>query len=500
MRWLWRPLELAWWFRWTVAGRAVRDGWRGLPAAEQIRHMVTPAGDLDEVRRRLENLDGAGRGPDHNGAGEGSKTDDFDRALTALDGALRLRGGAPDSLDRNQRVRLLHLVGELIGARRGLGVEGGDGRPSGAPPAPPRPEPAIDDLTLYEANIVDLAHLEMSPIRLRWERVRHRLEADANRIRHHLADLLRSYAAQHRLHREKGYRSPHPMIPMSLYLVMMGFFGLAEIPFNIEAFRILDFGPEERWLIAAGPSLAILFLAHLSGTKVRQWPSRASLRPVLVVGSSAVALFATLIAMGLLRARYVEATTREAVDGWLVTELLLINVVFLVAGTFAAYAAHDPDRDLERICTEKKRLRKQVDAVWRQWNRVVGEYDTARGVAIEELRRVRKNAIAAIGEYRDMNARARGGMTLPPSFAQRLDDRFFEPVDVGPELDKTPRSLQEILDAIAAEDREASVPLAHAGAGAESPAGPSGAPTMAPRDTRPAQDPAETVAVGRNGA
>jgi hypothetical protein len=447
MQWLKRLFEPAWWFRWTVAGRAVRDGWAGLPVAAQVREMPVPKGRVDQLAALLWARQGEpAKSAQVDGDGVPRKDGDYDVVLAALSAAMKARGGSLEGVDHAERVRLVGLMADLL---------------SEANPRTPTTEPTSVNtkvmaigtvMTHYEANVVDLANHDAAKVREGWEKSHHKLEAEQGRISNHLGHVMRQLARQHHLHQDKGYRSPHPMIPMWLYVTMMCFIGVLEMPFNLEAFRILDVGPEERWLLALGPSIAILFLAHLSGTKLRQWPDRFSWTHVLVVGTAALAVLLALGAVGMLRADYLAAVNKEPLNVRQALELIAINLIFLVAGTFAAYAAHDPDRELERICREKKQLRKEVNQLWKHLNKVAGDYDTQRGVALAEIERIRTYAVACIGEYRDMNSRARAGAQLPESFRQPVDDRFFAPVDLGPELDRAPQALQDLLRTIDGEE------------------------------------------------
>jgi hypothetical protein len=79
---------------------------------------------------------------------------------------------------------------------------------------------------------------------------------------------------------------------------------------------------------------------------------------------------------------------------------------------------------------------------------MAGEFDRLRAAAICDVEAIRADTRASIMEYREYNNRYRRGEPSPQSFGAELGDRFFRPRDFGPELDKTPKSLDEMIHEI----------------------------------------------------
>src|SRR5437867_13280954 len=114
-----RLFEPAWWFRWTVGGRAVRDGWAGLPVDGQVREMPLPKGRLDNLATLLR--DGARQQtPLAHSDGDGAqrKDGDYDSELAALSAAMKAHGGSLERVDRTDQVRLVELMSHLLAQPR----------------------------------------------------------------------------------------------------------------------------------------------------------------------------------------------------------------------------------------------------------------------------------------------------------------------------------------------------------------------------------------------
>lgn len=249
--------------------------------------------------------------------------------------------------------------------------------------------------------------------------------------------------------KKKDRQYPYRLVSPWLYWPILFLLGVFEWPMNASAFRILDLDPIETFIVSAIPSIAVPILSHIIGTKIRQWPLEPSpwktaIIFVLMVGALAGGLYA----MGMLRAQYIAWENKAPVDTESMVMLMLVNACALAVGIGLAYWSHDPDRELERIVDHKAMLRRRLDRLWRGWRRMAGEFDRLRSAAMCDVETIRASARAGIMEYREYNNRYRRGEAPPASFTAEVGDRFFRPRDFGPELDKTPHSLDEMIHEI----------------------------------------------------
>jgi hypothetical protein len=438
MGWLRTILDPSTWFMWTVAGRAARDARRNVPTENQCREMECHKGNLETVRLLIEKLRKtptrarSAVPPSSEVSTLKYTQDDYDEIVDSLTDLLKERDIPLSSLTRDHKIGLAEVLADFVAELQVGELRAGNVH-------------RTNKLSFYEANLISLAEMQVSRICEKWQQAKQALETKAKMIQHRLDYILQELADQHARHKQKGLRQPHRIMPKWIYLPTMVIVGSLEFPFNSAAFEILEMPPEELFLLALGPSVAIPLLAHFVGTKIRQWPEKEpAWRIILITVFAGLSLLLGLGAIGYLRAAYVG---REAGSTNLahMFALLAINLLFLSVATVAAYFAHDPDRELERIWGEKKRLRRALERAWKAWSRVAGEYDTRRGHAIEKARTAQKEAQAQVDEYRAHNARWRPGAGWPSSFAEPVSDRFFGTRDFGGELDRTPPPLDDIL-------------------------------------------------------
>lgn len=436
MGWLSNLFDPSTWFYWTVAGKGARDGRRGIPLEDQVRQVGLYKGDVDAITKLLDTLKGSDPSIKTTQDVSGQLTDDHEKAITSLTDLMAERGIPVDKLDRDNRIKLVHLLTDILSELRDENKTGGK---------PPR-------LSFFEAEMLNITEEKISRLIERWDKKKQPLEGKAKNVRHHLAHLLSEYKRIHQLHKEKGFRQPH-RISWWMYLPIMAILGLLEFPFNLTAFKILRAPPNELIIMAAAPSIAIPLLAHFLGTKIKQWPTTGepNWRTVLIAIVAITALLVGLLAIGLLRADYIAYIRKTHQDYWQAALLMGINLLFLSAATITSYFAHDSDRGLERVVKEKNRLRPRLDREWNAWSKTASKFDSYRGATLARIQQLRDDTRARMDEYRQFNSRFQTNSSIPPHFQDEITDDFFIPRDLGAEIDKAPPSLDEVLKEIEGE-------------------------------------------------
>jgi len=440
MSWTNRFFDPRSWFYWTVLAKGMRDGAAGFPKENDCHSMEVNNGDIAAVIALLERLHNGSARAKNDSAGKAnasSATDDYEKIIAMLRSFLKERGAHTEALDRNTLILLSQALTDVVVLLQH--------KPDAENPH------RGNRLSFYEAEIIDIAEEEItSLLGEKWERKKDALEASAKKIQHHLLALHEEYNEFNRQHKSKDLKRPLRMIPKWLYVPMMVFIGVVEFGFNLQAFNILRMDMEETYLIAAGPSLVIPFLAHVLGTKIRQWPKKEDMswRVILIVSIASICLLVALVAIGLLRADYIAYITKSAANLQQAYYLMGINLLFLAGAMVAAYIAHDPDRDLERIYDHKRRQRKMINKKWDAWNKVAAKYDMLRGQTLGKIQGIREEAIAKLDEYRRGNACSRADGNIPSHFQDSISDRFFKPRNLGSELDYAPASLDDVLNGI----------------------------------------------------
>lgn len=430
-------------YYWTVLAKGMRDGGQGYPRNDTFRFMESNKEDVDALVKLIDALRPTGTGKS---VAEGKKSplsspgDDYDEAVTSLRNMLKNRGASVDSLDREAIVRYIDILSDVRTLLR-------QGAKSEAPGNVDR-----DRLSYYEAELVDVVDEETSKLREKWESRKHALEATAKKIQHHLTDLLEEYKKVHARHEKKEFKQPLRMLPSYLYVPVMVALGLAEFAFNLSAFKILRMDVEETYMIAAGPAIVFPFIAHFIGTKVRQGFKQGDekWRTSVVMVIALVCALIAIIAIGMLRTDWLAYINKSAPDHVQTFLFMAMNLLFLGGATLAAYFAHDPDRELERICKHKAKLRKGLDKEWNKWIRTAGKYDTLRGTTLMGIERFRDDACAKIDEYRYGVTRTRTGVDSLPFFQGSVTNRLFKPINMSAELDRTPATLDAAINKIEA--------------------------------------------------
>lgn len=442
MRWLNILFHPATWFYWTVPGRAVRNALNDLPNETHYREVEPNRGKLDQLTDELRKLVAASDAPEPPASSSPDNVhphDEFDEPIRLLSEILEDRQIRLDRLTRENKAELVKVLVDLQSNKS-------DGKN-------PR-------LSFVESNIVSLAENDIDRfVEKNWARRRQKWEGKAHRLQHELRDLLNQFQELTDVHREEGFRHPHRMFAPWLYWIILAIVGLAELPMNLTAFRILG---EVDWivfLIALGPSIVIPYLSHVIGTSIRQWSERESLWRGLVIGAIASAsLVVGVASIGYLRASWLalDLATGEhrPIDFQQALAVLGVNLLFLSMGVVAAYFAHDPDRELERVFEERKRLRHVLTKKWNEWNKVATTYDEYLANTIARVGVLRSAAAEKIDEYRVHNAEVRRDGKVPTWFSAPVGDHLFKPRYFGQELDRPPETLEVVLREIEDDGRE----------------------------------------------
>lgn len=413
-----RVLDLARFFWWTEAARGIRDGRRGLPrddhwvAVEQHGHPVpAPTAVLAQALGSNGGLPAAVYAPVAHGPAPGA---------------------AP-----------LPVAAPAVGGTGALELQARPEAPQdgyGTAPAGPWACAAF-----HEAELVSIAELKIARVLEEWEAKKHPLEARAKRARFFLEARLREIAAAHRRHAHMKLRRPQHS-PRWLYYAAITAISFIDFWFNAGGFAILRVDEIEQLVYALGPSLAILFPLHYLGRTLRQWNSASMGRWAKVALSAvcAACLVALPLAIGILRGKYVEWATGSA-STWQTVTLIIINLTLFGAAVVAAFFAHDADAELEASVREVRRYERRVYTAWGPWIRWATRLDTLQGGIRTRLEAIHAETRAQVLEYRAFVARSRPDGKVPAFFHTLVTDALFRPRDLGSEIDRIPRSLDEVL-------------------------------------------------------
>lgn len=450
----------AFWFYWTIAGKGARDGRRGFPTEKHGQIMPLDAIRLKRVKRLLQALRddrlaaaepaaAASPEPDHQAAPseaveeapplpepdeerDSITRDDYDATMRELEVLLNDSGLSLDKIDPALSREMIAVMAEVAAA---------------ANASPQTHDTAV--LSHYEAKLIDLAEKKIVAVIKKWEKKRQTIESRSKHALHNMKEVMHEYKECLEEHEKKDRQYPYRLVSPWLYWPILFLLGIFEWPMNASAFRILDLDPIETFIVSAIPSIAVPILSHIIGTKIRQWPLEPSpWKTAIVFVLMVSALVGGLYAMGMLRAQYIAWENKAPIDTESMLMLMLVNACALAVGLGLAYWSHDPDRELERIVDHKAMLQRRLDRAWNRWLNVSGEFDRLRAEAICDVEMIRDDVRASIMEYREYNNRYRRREAPPESFTAELGDRFFRPRDFGPELDKTPKSLDDMLHEI----------------------------------------------------
>ncbi|HEB87588.1 MAG TPA: hypothetical protein ENI68_11325 [Gammaproteobacteria bacterium] len=416
-------------YSWTVLAQGMRHGRSGKPNNQGCRHVDFVKRDIILLEQVLEKI-GIETGVDIIAKG---RSDDFDQLIFIFKELLRGKDIDIDRLTRSEMTAIVEILAEAVKCSA-MGAD--------------RKDLYGEKLSFYEAELVNIAEENISKLCVGWEKKKHKLESKAKRVQHHLSDIHEEYDRYHRFHEEKYYRIPARMLPFHFYLPAMIMIGIAEFIFNIQAFSVLDIEKKDIYMIALAPSFAFPFLAHLIGTKMRQGLllGEQKIRSYIVLGVAVASIFMGLASVLYLRADYLIGKGVD-LNIWINLSLLGLNLLFLGSATAAAYASHDPDRELENIYDHKKALRRSINRKWREWSRVASKYDRKRGVVLARIQAIRDDARAKIDEYR-LGVSLTSKESTPEAFLGSVTDWLFMPRNIGPEIDLVPPTLEEALDTV----------------------------------------------------
>lgn len=428
-------LSRPFWLYWTVAGRGARDGRINHPKEGIAQQMRPEIGQLDlvaaflrEIEIKLAVLSG-GDTPASTRLQVDSS--DYDGAVRALESIMHSRHLPLDALPADARRELVKIMVYLV-----------DQHAKGK-----KEEPAL--LTHYEAELIKIAEEKIEDLRKDWELKRNAIKTKAEQEQHKLEKAATDFNELDKLHAQKQYKQPYPLIGKWLYMAILLGLAAGEYWINMLAFAVaFPKGSPELYVSALIPAIAIPVFAHVIGTQIRYWQGKreANIKirwqsVTIVIGSL---LFAILAGSALLwlRSSYIMVTEGADAIRWQdAISIFLLNMAGVWAGIAAAYIAHDVDSDLESICKSKKQLLKDMHIIWTRRTKLATEFDTLRGVCISDVGKVREDTVAKIMEYRDYNARFRADGSVPSVFMSEVGHRFFEVRDFSHELSLAPPPL-----------------------------------------------------------
>lgn len=416
-------LDSARWAWWTAAHWGWRHARRGAKAYPQQEHETLyerPAGPLGELAAFLREQAGLA-GLETAERREG----DVAAAAAALTAVLGERGLPVSRLPEPVREELVVLLAEAARAR----VAERDAVP----------------VSQAEAQMLRICERQTDELLERWSVRSQVLQTRAKRLAHELADLAAEYREHRAAHQAKGLRPVDTPISKWLYVPALLSLGALELPFNLNAFQVLRAPREETLLIALGPCLATILLAHVLGSVLRQaaWPPW--MKTLTCVAGAAGSLLATVAAVAWLRFQFLSYASGSGAEIELLSSgaaMAALNLLFLAAGTLLAFFTHDPDRSLELTIKARRRVRRRLSRAWRRWGALAERHDAERGRVLARIDRCRDHALQCAHEYREANEHYRHDESRPSSFGGALDHALFRPRVVAGELDRAFSSLE----------------------------------------------------------
>jgi hypothetical protein len=472
------------WYYWTTGGMGTRDGLLGFPGESHKTQIEIPGEELGNLSAELEKLkspemaaddapSAPGAASDVPGIQEQLHSDDYERAIAALDAALARHGHRLPGVGSGEKAALLDVMASVLRSKTKAASDRAARK---------------YEVGQLEAEWISLGEKEIDALLNRWHARKNHLETHARHAQVRLAELRKQWNELDKQHKAKGHRIPHRKLPTVVYGILLMVVGALELPMNLAAFGVLREPRMTTLLMALGPSFAIIILAHTLGKELRQWPEKKPRRNLLVlIGVVVIALVLGLFSIGYLRSEYTAYLAKAShlrLDEMIA--LLCINLLYLAGGLVASFAQHDPDGELEHVYAQKHHVRRRLSKVWNEWSKCSADYDALRGRLLAQVHAVRHRVLAEIHDYRHFNQRAtaQAGKSSAVWLNGPIAIDIFVPRTFDHELEHAPPTLDAMLKESSGEEAPAMGPARDR----DRAAWPTSAPTSQPDSDRGVPD------------
>lgn len=411
----------------TAISWGMRHGRKGYPHDRAIREFVQPIELTRNLARELSALL-----PENGDVTIDVNDTDLTKAKAALAAVIEERGFLEkDQLSDEHLTEFVRLLLDFKAIERST----------------PAQQPL--QLTFWEAEHVNIAEEKITKLQKRWGQVSEPLQTEMKHLQNKFSEIHVEHENARREHAALGFRLPEVMLPMKFYIPLMIGIGVSEFAFNAQAFRSLKgITFKEIYMIAAAPSFAFPFLAHLIGTKIRQGllPGEKRVRSMAVFTLSITCVLVGLASVLYLRSQYLASKGTDVGMGSNLA-LLGINFLFLGAAMAASYVSHDHDRRLENVIKRRQQLHDRMYKIWKKWGNFAKRYDAERKRARDDIQGVRDSTRALLDEYRlGVTSTMADPAKVPECFSRPVTDLLFRPQNFGHEIDQSPPPLEISVD------------------------------------------------------